>query len=60
MRAMSRIRPFVILDVLVTLPLFVWAAQDTLRRPHGEMFGFELATLICAAIGRRQRRFAPF
>jgi hypothetical protein len=50
MRAMSRIKPFVILDALVTLPLFIWAAQDTFRRPHGEMFGFELATLVCVAV----------
>jgi hypothetical protein len=50
MSAMSRIKPFVVLDALVTLPLFIWAAQDTFRRPHGDMFGFELATLICVVV----------
>jgi len=44
---MSRIKRFVVLDALVTLPIFIWAAQDTFRRPHGDLFGFELATLIC-------------
>jgi hypothetical protein len=49
MSVMSRIRPFVVLDVLVTLPLLIWAAHDTFRRYHSAMFGFELTALICVA-----------
>jgi hypothetical protein len=45
---MSRFKPFVIVDALVTLPLCVWAAY--VSRGDTSLFWLELLVLICAAI----------
>ena len=47
---MSRLKPFVILDALVTLPLFIWAIYDTFKRPASGMFWLELIVLTFAVI----------
>jgi len=47
---MSRLRPFVILDVLVTLPLFVYGLYDTLKHPEPGMQWLHWIILGCAFV----------
>ena len=47
---MSRFKPFVIVDALVTLPLCVCVAFDRFRHRDTSIFWLELLVLICAAI----------
>jgi hypothetical protein len=47
---MSRLKPFVILDVIVTLPLFAYATYTTFKRPPIDTFWFELVLLAFALI----------
>ncbi len=65
---MNRFKPFVLLDILATLPLFIYATRETFRNSGGGMFGLELFVLVCALVvmfpslvclaGRRLPHFA--
>lgn len=45
---MRRLKPFVILDALVTLPLLVYATYDTFKLREAGVFWFEVFILGCA------------
>jgi hypothetical protein len=47
---MSRFKPFVIVDALVTLPLCIWAACEAFKDGDTRMLWLELLILICAVI----------